>query len=119
MHSNVAGGLANAVGTITGFSKGTFPFTYFGCPIFYTRRRKEYYNDLIQKVKAKLHSWKGKLLSYGEKATLIFSVLQSMPTHILSVLDPPDNVLEHLHQNLCEVFLDSNEEGRSKHWTKR
>ncbi|XP_019232505.1 PREDICTED: uncharacterized protein LOC109213200 [Nicotiana attenuata] len=118
VHSKIAADLKNAVATITGFSKGTFPFTYFGCPIFYTRRRKNYYNDLIQKVKAKLHSWKGKLLSYGGKATLISSVLQSIPTHILSVLDPPDNVIEHLHKTFARFFLSNKEEGRSRHWTK-
>lgn len=47
MHANVAGDMTNAVASITGFTKGTFPFTYLGCPIFYTRRGKEYYNDLI------------------------------------------------------------------------
>ncbi|XP_075095490.1 uncharacterized protein LOC142173745 [Nicotiana tabacum] len=77
MYSKVANGLFQAVGAITGFARGKFPFTYLGCPIFYTRRRKDYYEELIKKVKAKLHSWKGKLLSFGEKATLISSVLQT------------------------------------------
>ncbi|XP_070034673.1 uncharacterized protein [Nicotiana tomentosiformis] len=107
-----------SIGTITGFSMGEFPFTYLGCPIFYTRRRKDYYNDLIKTVKAKLHSWKGKLLSYGGKATLISSVLQSMPTHILSVIDLPKNVLEHLHKTFARFFWSNKEEGRSRHWTK-
>ncbi|XP_070031692.1 uncharacterized protein [Nicotiana tomentosiformis] len=31
------------------------------------KRRKDYYEELIKKVKAKLHSWKGKLLSFGGK----------------------------------------------------
>nr|XP_016498800.1 PREDICTED: uncharacterized protein LOC107817478 [Nicotiana tabacum] len=118
MHANVAGSLFSSVGAITGFHKGGFPFTYLGCPIFYTRRRKDYYNDVIKKVKAKLHSWKGKLLSYGGKATLITSVLQNMSTHILSVLDPPDNVLKHLHKTFARFFWSKKEEGKSSHWTK-
>ncbi|XP_070041212.1 uncharacterized protein [Nicotiana tomentosiformis] len=97
VHSNTATTFINTVADITSISKGEFPFTYLGYPILYTRRINEYYNELTQKVKAKLHSWKGKLLSYGGKATLISSVLQSMSTHILSVLDPPANVLQHLH----------------------
>nr|XP_016481275.1 PREDICTED: uncharacterized protein LOC107802317 [Nicotiana tabacum] len=92
MHSKVSGTLVNSVAAITGLSKGSFPFTYLGCPIFYTRRRKNYYNDLIQKVKAKLHSWK--------------------------VLDPPGNVLEHLHKIFARFFWSNKEEGRSRHWTK-
>ncbi|XP_019250874.1 PREDICTED: uncharacterized protein LOC109229775 [Nicotiana attenuata] len=87
-YSKVPNGLCQAVGVITEFTRGKFPFTYLGCPIFYTRRRKEYYEDLIKKVKAKLHSWKGKLLSFGGNATLISSVLRSMPVHMLSVLHP-------------------------------
>ncbi|XP_070032252.1 uncharacterized protein [Nicotiana tomentosiformis] len=71
MHANVAHALFQRVGDITGFAQGEFPFTYLGCPIFYNRRRKDYYDDLVKKIKAKLHSWKGKLLSFGGKATLI------------------------------------------------
>lgn len=75
MHFNVVGALFNSVGGISGFTRVEFPFTYLGCPIVCIRRRKDYYDDLIKKVKAKLHSWKGKLLSYGGKATLISCVL--------------------------------------------
>nr|XP_016512912.1 PREDICTED: uncharacterized protein LOC107829953 [Nicotiana tabacum] len=116
MHSKVANGLFQAVGAITGFARGKFPFTYLGCPIFYTRRRKDYYEDLIKKVKAKLHSWKVKLLSFGGKATLISSVLQSMPVHMLSILDPPNNILKHLHNIFARFFWSTKEEGRSRHW---
>ncbi|XP_075083451.1 uncharacterized protein LOC142167191 [Nicotiana tabacum] len=104
LHTKVARNLADCVGSMTGFQKGNFPFTYLGCPMFYTRRRKDYYNDLTKKFKAKLHCYKGKLLSFGGKATLITSVLQSLPTHLLSVLDPPNNVLEHLHKMFSIFF---------------
>ncbi|XP_075076724.1 uncharacterized protein LOC107810356 [Nicotiana tabacum] len=116
MYSKVPNGLCQAVGTITGFARGKFPFTYLGCPIFYTIRMKEYYEDLIKKIKAKLHSWKEKLLSFGGKATFISSVLQSMPVHMLSVLQRPKNVLEHLHKIFARFFWSTKEEGRSRYW---
>lgn len=75
MHFNVVGALFNSVGGISGFTRVEFPFTYLGYPIVCIRRRKDYYDDLIKKVKTKLHSWKGKLLSYGGKTTLISCVL--------------------------------------------
>lgn len=56
MHGNVAESLCSSVGTITTFQKGEFPLTYLGYPIFNTRRRKAYYNNVIKKVKAKLQS---------------------------------------------------------------
>ncbi|XP_070031030.1 uncharacterized protein [Nicotiana tomentosiformis] len=105
-----------SVGAITRFARGKFPFTYLGCPIFYTKMRKDHYEDLIKKVKAKLHSWKGKLLSFGGKATLISSVLQSMSVHMLSVLDPPNNILEHLHKIFARFFWRTKKEGRSRYW---
>ncbi|XP_070050606.1 uncharacterized protein [Nicotiana tomentosiformis] len=37
----------------------SFPFTYLGCPIFYSRRRKDFYKNIIFKVQEKLSSWKG------------------------------------------------------------
>ncbi|XP_075087618.1 uncharacterized protein LOC142169628 [Nicotiana tabacum] len=75
MHANAANALIQKVEDITGFTRGQYPFMYLGCPIFYIRRKKDYYQDLIKKVKAKLHAWKGKLLSSRGKETLITSVL--------------------------------------------
>lgn len=31
-----------------GIGQGTFPFTYLGCPIFYVRKKKEYFEALIK-----------------------------------------------------------------------
>ncbi|XP_075107032.1 uncharacterized protein LOC142180014 [Nicotiana tabacum] len=104
--------LAYANDTIIFTSADTYSLTAI------VKRRKEYYNDLVQKVKAKLHSWKGKPLSFRGKSTLISSVLQSLPTHILSVLDPPKNIMEYLHKIFARFFWSTKEEGRSRYWTK-
>ncbi|XP_075099054.1 uncharacterized protein LOC142175943 [Nicotiana tabacum] len=88
LHSTVSARLFNSVGAITGFSRG----------------------------KATLLEREVTVL-WGE-ITLITSVLQSMPTHILSVLDPPNNVLEHLHKTFARFFWSNKDEGRSRHWTK-
>lgn len=60
---------------IIGFGKGNFPFKYLSCPMFYSRKKKVFYNDLIKKVKDRLQNWKGRLLSYRGKVVLILSVL--------------------------------------------
>ncbi|XP_075091889.1 uncharacterized protein LOC142172035 [Nicotiana tabacum] len=59
---------------------------------------------------------RGKLLSCGGKTTLISSVLQSMPVHMLSVLDPPNSILGNLHKTFARFFWSTKEEGRSRHW---
>ncbi|XP_060202462.1 uncharacterized protein LOC132630895 [Lycium barbarum] len=77
MHHKISGALCQQVEQITGFKRDQFPLKYLGCPIFHSRRKKVYYNDLIKKVKNKLQNWQGKLLSLGGKAVLINSVLQT------------------------------------------
>jgi len=56
MYHKVGTSLVNKVEQVIGFSRGKIPFKYLGCPIFHNRKRKEYYNDLIKKVKEKLQN---------------------------------------------------------------
>ncbi|KAG5584615.1 hypothetical protein H5410_045049 [Solanum commersonii] len=70
-----------------------FPFTYLECPIFYKRKQKAYYQQMIHRIGAKIQAWKGKLLSYGERVILIKHILQSTLIHCLSMMNPPRNVL--------------------------
>lgn len=58
----------------------------------------DHYQGLINKVLDKLQSWKGKLLSIGGRAALISHVLQNMPIHLLSAINPPRFVTNKLHK---------------------
>lgn len=92
-----------------------FPFTYLGYPIFYARRKMIYYQGLITKVFDKLQSWKGKLLSIGGRAVLTSNVLQSMPIHLLSVVNPPSYVIKNLHKIFAQFLWSSSVGGSSRH----
>nr|XP_009761667.1 PREDICTED: uncharacterized protein LOC104213819 [Nicotiana sylvestris] len=102
----------NKVERITGIRRQCFPMTYLGCPIFYARRRGDYYQGLITKVMDKLQSWKDKLLFVGGRAVLIANVMQSIPIHMLSAVNPPNYVINKLHSifaktkpTLCSAFI--------------
>lgn len=71
LHHSASDEVVDKVQRITGISEQEFPFTYLGCPIFYTRRKMNHYQGLINKVLDKLQSWKGKLLSIGGRIVLI------------------------------------------------
>ncbi|XP_059292439.1 uncharacterized protein LOC132045882 [Lycium ferocissimum] len=73
MFSKVSQNIVQGVAPTTGFSRGSFPFVYLGCPISHARKRKTDYSGLIKKVKDKLQAWKGRLLSPRGKAVLISS----------------------------------------------
>lgn len=79
-----------------GILKKYFPCTYLGCTIFNKRNQKSYYNQMIHRINSKLHAWREKLLSYGRRAILIKLVLQSIYKHYLSVMNPPQNMLNQI-----------------------
>ncbi|XP_059310047.1 uncharacterized protein LOC132061210 [Lycium ferocissimum] len=83
MFSKVSNELSQQVAAVTGFVRGKFPFTYLGVPITHVRKRKVDYTELLKKVKDRLQTWKGKLLSYSGKAVLITSVLQSALSYMV------------------------------------
>lgn len=85
----------------TGILRKEFRFTYLGCPIFYMRKKKDYYQQLMNKITGKVQIWKGKLLSYRRRVVLIKHVLQSIPIHYLSVMNPLLNVLNSIQRVLA------------------
>ncbi|XP_070057071.1 uncharacterized protein [Nicotiana tomentosiformis] len=86
------------------------------CPIFYSRRMMDYYQGLISKVLDKLQAWKGKLLSISGRSVLIAHVLQSMPIHLLSAMNPPKYVINKLHKIFEQFFRSSSIGGNNRHW---
>ncbi|XP_070036172.1 uncharacterized protein [Nicotiana tomentosiformis] len=81
MHHSTSLEVVAKVERITGIGRQEFPFTYLGYPIFYSRRKMDYYQGLLTKVLDKLHSWKGKLLSVGGSAVLISHVTVDIGHH--------------------------------------
>lgn len=84
----------------SGFKEGVWPYTYLGVPLFTGRLTKKMFEPLMDKIQKKLASWKGRLLSFGGKITLIKYVLCNMPIHVLSVLKMP----KRIHNELSSIF---------------
>ncbi|XP_059315234.1 uncharacterized protein LOC132065727 [Lycium ferocissimum] len=76
-----------------------------------------FYSELITKVRNMLQGWKGNLLSFGRSAVLLTHVLEAMPIHLLSAVDPPSFVIEKLHKNFAQFYW-SNTVGESNRQTK-
>nr|XP_009784530.1 PREDICTED: uncharacterized protein LOC104232953 [Nicotiana sylvestris] len=116
VHHSTSDEIVRKIEGITGIQRKDFPFIYLGCPIFYKRRKMEYYEDLISKVLDKLQAWKGKLLSIRGRAVLISSVLQTMPIHLLSAVNPSAYVLNKLHKLFGRFYWSNSIDGRARHW---
>ncbi|XP_075080326.1 uncharacterized protein LOC142165846 [Nicotiana tabacum] len=108
--------ITDKVQRITGINRQEFPFRYLGCPIFYARRKMEYYHDLMKKVLDKIQSWQGKLLLIGGRVVLINHVLQRMPIHLLSAVNPPASVINKLYKMIAQFFWSNSIGGKARHW---
>ena len=56
---------------------------YFGTPILTDWCNKRVYNFIIDKLRARLASWKANTLSFASCLNLIYSMTTALPTHIM------------------------------------
>lgn len=84
-------------------------------------RRRESWNNIIEKFKHKLSDWKGKSLSFGGRLTLVKAVLGSMALYYFSLFRAPMsviNVLERLRSRFFSGGDDENKKNSSVKWEK-
>jgi len=63
----------------------TFPCTYLGLPLHFKRLPRVEVQPLVEKVAARLPTWKGKFLNKAGRLKLLNAVLTSIPMHFLTV----------------------------------
>lgn len=76
----------SAISNFHGFNAGHLPFMYLGVPIFKSKPRSTHLQPIVDKVIAKLASWKGALLSFMGRVQLVKSVVTCMLLHIYGLL---------------------------------
>ncbi|GKV41725.1 hypothetical protein SLEP1_g49223 [Rubroshorea leprosula] len=68
---------------------GSLPFKYLRIPVGGNPRKLSFWHDLVESFKRKLSSWKSHHLSFGERITLLNSVLSSMSVFLMSFYSLP------------------------------
>lgn len=63
-----------------------FPCTYLGLPLHIRALRRIDVQPLIDKVAARLPTWKGRLMNKSERVVLLNKLLSSIPVYFLSVI---------------------------------
>jgi len=84
------------------------PLTYLGIPLHYKRISNKDWKIIEDRFERKLSTWKGKLLSYGGRLTLINSVLSNLSVYMLFF---SLKSLKKLSKNLIFIDLDSSGKG--------
>jgi len=82
---------------LLGFTAGTIPFIYLRCSIFKGKPKAVYFQSTTDKIKSKLSTWKGMVLSIMGRIQLVKSIIHGMlvysfhvymwPCHLLKLLD--------------------------------
>lgn len=88
--------LGNTLKGIFTCKQGSFPFRYLGVPLSYKRLANINWKPMEDRVEGRLASWQGRLLSRGDRVTLINSCMSSVPNFLMSFLEIPKSVMKKL-----------------------
>jgi hypothetical protein len=68
---------------------GALPFKYLGVPVHFEKLKREEFQLIVDKLIKRVASWRGRLLAYSSRLTLIKSCLASIPVYLLSFIKFP------------------------------
>ena len=81
---------------ILGCKVENLPTTYLGMPLGSKHKALGLWNGILEKAKIKISRWKAHYLSLGGRVTLINSVLDSLPTYVMSLFPIPPIIIKKL-----------------------
>lgn len=73
----------HSLSDIFGCPVGSFPIRYLGILLHHDKLSREDIQPLVDKILKRIAGWKGRLLSYAARITLIKACLASIPIYIL------------------------------------
>ena len=66
---------------------------------------------MVDKIVKRIADWKGRLLSYGGRLTLLKSCLASIPVYLMSVIKFPKWAIEAINSQMAHFFWNNQEGG--------
>ncbi|CAN1347905.1 Putative ribonuclease H protein At1g65750 [Linum perenne] len=109
--ANLKRAIVQKLGCSTGHSR------YLGVPTEWGRSRKETFNFLLERMSKIAQPWKSSMLSPTGKETLIKSVIQAIPTYIMSLFLLPNAITNRMNAMLRNFFWLGDPNKRSMHWS--
>ncbi|WMV49343.1 hypothetical protein MTR67_042728 [Solanum verrucosum] len=75
---------------------GELPTTYLGMPLGAKSKSKNIWSGVIERCEKRLAYWKSQYLSTGGRLTLVSSVMDSIPSYMMSLFPIPASVTDRL-----------------------
>lgn len=88
----------HALATVLVCGVDTLPTVYLSMPLGRKSKDVEIRNNIVEKTESSLAQWKAQYLSLGGRVTLINSMLDSLPTYVMSLFPIPANVVKKLNR---------------------
>jgi hypothetical protein len=70
---------------------------YLGIPLFMHKSKKESFIDIKDKILARISGWKARLLSQAGRTTLVKSVINVIPTYLMSLFLIPKSLCDSIN----------------------
>ncbi|WMV44670.1 hypothetical protein MTR67_038055 [Solanum verrucosum] len=100
---------------ILGGKIGELPTTYLGMPLGAKSKSMNIWNSVVERCEKKLVNWRSQYLSLGGRVTLINSVLDAMPTYMMSLFPIHGKIIKKLDAIRRNFLWQGNGEGEKKH----
>jgi hypothetical protein len=88
---------------VFGCKVSKFPLKYLGVPLHYSKLRKDL-QPLIDSILKRAAGWRGTLLSYAARITLIQSCLSSIPAYLLSAIKFPSWTIKAINSQMAHCL---------------
>lgn len=103
---------------ILGGKVGELPTVYLGMPLGAKSKSKDIWNSVLEKCEKKLANWKNQYLSMGGRLILINSVLDAIPTYMMSLFSIPVNVVKKIDALRRNFLWEGNSEKKKIYLVK-
>ncbi|PNX86022.1 ribonuclease H, partial [Trifolium pratense] len=90
--------------------------TYLGLPSMVGRSKKATFGYIKDRIWKKINSWRGRALSKAGKDVMIKSVLQSIPSYIMSVYLLPDSIITDIERMLNSFWWGGGTNNKGIRW---
>ena len=90
---------------------------YLGLPSMVGRSKKATFSFIKDRVWQRINSWSSKCLSKAGREVMIKSVLQSMPSYVMSIFRLPNNLLDEIEKMMNAFWWDhGGANNKGMHW---
>ncbi|KAL2937830.1 hypothetical protein RDABS01_021279 [Bienertia sinuspersici] len=89
---------------------------YLGVPTILGRSKKVIFESLLERIRKKIRGWKEQFLSRAGKEVLLKSVIQAIPTYIMSMYKIPVEVIGKMKAAMANFWWGGKDERRKFHW---